>query len=197
MRKYIFLLSCLGLFLVGCSGNTGPAIKIGKVLDESQMKVSEETDVFNRNDNFAYSLSQTKPFDAKIITRRFYQGKVYVDMILKESVDMEIKPGTTAIGEAIPVSKIIYKYGSGDYMLLFTIDETVIAKKTFVIEGYAPRMTKTPEKPFNQEIMPARSQNDMPTLDTEDANNTAPADAQNTYTRPQTNIPLSPGDMMK
>ncbi|MBN2401484.1 MAG: hypothetical protein JXN64_03710 [Spirochaetes bacterium] len=162
MYKLSIILLVLIVFSINCNGNKEPVITLGKSFNKATLEVSDETDIFNRNDIFAYSLSQRDPFDVEIINQRIYQGKEYIDMIRKESVDITVPSGSSKIGDAIPVEKLIQKYGSGNFLLLFAINDSVIAKKAFVIEGRAPKTDKGLHKQKYEEIMPMRTGKDMP-----------------------------------
>ncbi len=214
MHKLNIIILILCIFNINCIGNKEPIIKLGKVFDNTKIEVSDETDVFNRNDNFAYTLSQKEPFNAEIINLRFYQGKEYIDMIRKESVDIIIKPGTKKIGDSIPVEKLIQKYGSGNYLILFTINDSVIAKKSFIIEGNILKNAKSSEEHVNEAIMPMRTEKNMPKPNTYETNDTTandkltPGKAEKYVPNPETKadmmprrqekiIPMSPSEMMK
>jgi uncharacterized protein YfaS (alpha-2-macroglobulin family) len=70
-------------------------------------------------------------------------------MIRLESIDINIKPDTKKIGESIPVREMFYKYGGGNYMLLFIINDSVIAKKAFTVDGPEVKI----QKPVDQQMM--------------------------------------------
>jgi hypothetical protein len=205
----IKLLLVLIFFYIDCTGDKGPVIKLGKIFDKEKIEVSDENNTFKINDNFAYSLSQSEPFNSEIITRRFYHGKEYIDMIQKESIDINIKPDTKRIGESIPVEKLVQKFGSGDYLLLFIIKDFVIAKKSFYIEEKTFKTPKISNEQTNMEMIQKRSEkaiSDMPD---------SPPIVKNTLTpgknvaeegiqrerlipkRQEKNIPISPNEMLK
>jgi hypothetical protein len=214
MYKLIIIILVLFVININCTGDREPVIKLGKEFDKIKIEVSDETYNFHRNDNFAYTLSQKNPFTAEIITRRLYQGKEYIDMIRKESVDIDIIPGTKKIGESIPVEKLIQKYGSGNYLILFTINESVIAKKSFIVEGNTLKPSNVTEKQVKQDIMPMRTEKHMPKPNMYETDEAIADDKitplkgekyipnQNTRDdmmpkRQERNIPVSPSDMLK
>ncbi len=208
MHKFHFLILLTALIAlnINCTGNKGPVIKIGKTFDNEKIEVSEQTNIFRRNDNFAYTLSQNKPFDSLIITRRFYQGKEYVDMIQKESIDINIKPGTKKIWESIPVEKLIQKYGSGDYLLLFIINDYVIAKQKFNIDEKAiltPKLQNNPIKQGITQIIPEKAapvmQGNPSTINSPVKNvmNEEIPKERNIPKKQERNMPMSPSEMMR
>ncbi len=152
------------LFLIivpaACSKNKEPILKLGKNIDKIKSEVTQETDVFNRNDNFAYSLSYKQPFGVDAINLRLYKGKEYTDLLLKESFNIKLQPDSKIIGNSFPVSYIVNKYGSGNYTLLFIIKDVVIAKKPFFIQGHEQMLNDTAGTKAYNEIMPERPNKD-------------------------------------
>jgi hypothetical protein len=206
LRLNFFMLSLVIFVLnIYCGGDKGPEIKLGKVFDKEKIEVSEQTNTFKRNDNFAYTLSQAEPFNTEIITRRFYQGKEYIDLIQKESTDINIKPDTKKIGESIPVEKLVQKYGGGNYMLLFIIKDYVIAKKEFTIDEKIFRTAGIENDPIKKELMLAKPERVMPAPENPSIVNMPEKKAINnealnerlTPKKPEKNIPISPSEMMK
>jgi hypothetical protein len=216
-RSNIFKLSLI-LFVLNiyCSENEGPEIKLGKVFNKEKIEVSEQTNTFKRNDNFAYTLSQSEPFNTEIITRRFYKGKEYIDLIQKESTDINIKPDTKKIGESIPVEKLVQKYGGGNYMLLFIINDEnymllfiindyVIAKKEFTIDEKIFKTAGIENDPIKKELMQIKAEKAIQAAEsTSTVNIPVKKAAENNelYDRlipkkPERNIPMNPSEMMK
>jgi hypothetical protein len=130
-------------------------------------------------------------------------------MIQKESIDIPIKPGTKKIGESITVEKLVQKYGSGNYLLLFIIKNYVIAKKSFVIEEKTLITAKIPNEQIKRELMQTKPEKTMqvipesPTID-KNSLTTAKKEAKEDILkeklipkRQERNIPTSPSEMMK
>ncbi|MBN2041503.1 MAG: hypothetical protein JW864_15800 [Spirochaetes bacterium] len=128
------LLVFIIVFLISCSDNKEPVLIIGKTSDNESITITKETENFMINDNLAYILTTEIPFNTSKITRRIYKGQVYRDLVNRESIDLEITPDTTQIRDIINIKDIVRKHGWGHFMLIFIINDTVIAKKSFIIE---------------------------------------------------------------
>lgn len=200
MYKSIIITLLTAFLFIDCSGDKKPTIKLGKNFNKTTLEVSQETEKFTRDDNFSYSLSQKDPFDANIITRRFYKGKVYIDMIRIDSVDIKINPGTKKIGDSIPLREMMYKYGGGSYMILFIIDDSVIAKKAFTVEGPEINIPK-PADPnmIDSERLFRKGDNAPVPIPTENQIPKFPENepAMPMPKMPSRNMPVSPGEMMR
>jgi hypothetical protein len=156
-KALITTLTFTVLIITGCSKEKEPVIKLGKEFDKTKLEVTQETDSFTTNDNFAYSLSYELPFGVSTINRRIYKGEKYIDLLLKESFDIKVQPDAKTTGDAFPVKDIVGKFGSGNYWLMFVVDDMVIAKKQFLIQGNEQGTIKTRETKADNEIMPDRS----------------------------------------
>lgn len=198
MYKSIILVLLTAFFFIDCSGDKKPTIKLGKNFNKTTLEVSQETEKFTRDDNFSYSLSQKDPFDASVITRRFYKGKVYIDMIRIDSVDIKINPDTKKIGDSIPLREMMYKYGGGNYMILFIIDDSVIAKKAFTVEGPEINIPK-PVDPnmIDSERLFRKGDNAPAPMPTENEMPKFPENEPTMPKMPSRNMPVSPGEMMR
>lgn len=198
MYKSIIIVLVTAFFFIDCSGDKIPVIKLGKNFNKTTLEVSQETDKFTRDDNFSYSLSQKNPFDASVITRRFYKGKVYIDMIRIDSVDIKINPDTKKIGDSIPLREMMYKFGGGNYMILFIIDDSVIAKKAFTVEGPEINIPKTVDPNMIDSERLFRKDNNAPApMPTENEIPKFPENEPTMPKMPSRNMPVSPGEMMR
>ncbi|MFH0975446.1 MAG: hypothetical protein V1874_06650 [Spirochaetota bacterium] len=194
MWKINIVILLVTIIFTNCSGTKEPIIKMGTELDKTKMEISGETSVFKQTDNFSYTLSQKKPFQYPVINRRFYKGNVYIDLLRLESKDITIESGSKKIGESIPVSQFVFKYGGGDYMLIFVVNEEVIAKKPFIIEGPAIKGARSEEQPRQEGMMPQMTSPNFP----EQNNAIKNMEPEKTMTpQPEKIKMLSPGDMMK
>jgi hypothetical protein len=152
-KANLIIIILLILFVTACSKNNGSVLKLGKGFNKENLAVSQETDFFTRNDNFAYSLSSKQPFGVETINRRLYKGKVYADLLLKESTIFKLLPDTKVIGDSFPAGNILNKYGNGNYMLLFVINDVVVARKAFSVQEQGQIKNEKPETDTNAKVV--------------------------------------------
>jgi hypothetical protein len=170
------LIFILFILVTGCGQPKPPVLELGKSINTDKNEIIEATNTFEINDNIFYVFKDEAPFASDAVTRRIYKGDVYADLLQKESIDIKIEPGTKVISGSINAKEITAKFGTGDYMLLFIINNSVIAKKAFTVS-------------VNKSVSSVASA--IP------KNNTSDKKIQSgNEVKPERMSPVSPGDMM-
>ena len=144
MKKSIVFIMLFLLSLAKCIKDK-PVIIMGTGLDTAAHRVTGESAAFTTNDAIAFALVQEEPFDVREITARIYRGRTIYELVRVFNEEIPVGPDAKMIEKSIAAWELSAKHGTGDYLLLFMIDNRVVARKNFVIK--APQVQFAPEIP--------------------------------------------------